>query len=118
MTKDFSNDKPSLIGVIIGLTISIGLIYLYIVYGIPFLKKEMYEASTLLYIFVLVIYVVISYVLRPQVDVGNRGFLDGMIDDPTQDADDINRTLDLLKKLLYPGKFIALSIIKLIKFLK
>jgi hypothetical protein len=117
MKKDFSNDTPSLIAVIGGLLISSGLIYLYIVYAIPFLQRE-YDASVLFYIGVLIVYVIVSFVLHPQVDYGNMGFLDGLIDDPTQDADDRNRGLSLLKKLLYPGKLIAWSIISAIKLFK
>ena len=117
MTKSFSKDTPSLFGVILGLLVSAGLIYLYVVYAIPELKLG-YEGSTFFYIVVLIVYVIISYVVHPQVDYQNMGIFGGLFDDPTTIEDDINRKLDFLKKLLYPGKLIAWSLIGVVKLFR
>ena len=117
MKKDFSKDSPSLFGVIFGLLVSSGMIYLYFAYLVPELQIGL-EASIFYYIIALVVYVIISYLLHPQVDYGNVGLFGGLFDDPTQSGDDINRMLSLLKKLLYPGKVIAWSLIGVVKLFK
>ena len=114
MAKSFSKDTPSLFGVIFGLLVSGGMIYLYFAYLVPELQIGL-EVSIIYYIIALVIYVVISYVLHPQVDYQNMGIFGGLFDDPTQEGDDINRALDFFKKLLYPGKIIAWSLIGVVK---
>jgi len=117
MTKSFSKDTPSLFAVIFGLLVSAGMIYLYVAYLVPEMQIG-YEASTFFYIVVLIIYVILSYLLHPQVDYGNMGLFGGLFDDPTQDGDDINRMLSIFKKLLYPGKIIAWSLIGVVKLFK
>lgn len=63
----------------------------------------------------LIVYVIISYVVHPQVDYQNMGIFGGLFDDPTQDEDDFNRFMDFFKKLLYPGKIIAWSLVGVVK---
>lgn len=52
-------------------------------------------------------YLVISYLVRPEPDLENLGWLGGLIDHPFRFSDDINRGMLLLAALLLPGQFIA-----------
>ena len=60
---------------------------------------------------ILFIYCLISYKVIPQSDTSNIGLLGGLIDHPFRYSDDINRFLILLSILLYPGRFIATTLI-------
>lgn len=52
-------------------------------------------------------YLAISYLVRPEPDLENLGWLGGLIDHPFRFSDDINRGMLLLAALLLPGQFIA-----------
>jgi hypothetical protein len=56
-------------------------------------------------------YVAVSYLVNPEPDFDNIGWLGGMVDDPTRYSDDLNRTLIWLQIVLGPGRFIAESVL-------
>ena len=55
----------------------------------------------------LAIYIGASFFLRPNADMRNMGPLGGLVDDPTQYSDDINRSLLEWEATLAPGRFAA-----------
>jgi hypothetical protein len=54
-------------------------------------------------------YCLIAYLVRPVPDMDNLGW--GLFDDPFQVSDDFNRMLLWLAILLWPGRFIAESLV-------
>jgi hypothetical protein len=60
---------------------------------------------------ILLVYCIIAYLVRPEPDTSNIGWLGGVMDDPFRYSDDINRFLLFLKAFLLPGVFLAESII-------
>lgn len=56
---------------------------------------------------VLFLYVGLAFVVRPKPKLDNLGWGYGLIDDPTQYSDDINRGLFELHMLFGPGRFMA-----------
>ena len=56
-------------------------------------------------------YVALSYLVNPQPDLENLGFLGGMVNDPTRRSDNQNRLLLNAQMLLGPGRFVAESLL-------
>jgi hypothetical protein len=59
-------------------------------------------------------YLYVAYWLRPSPDVNNLGLWGTMIDHPFRFSDDVNRMLMFLYVFLWPGRFIAATVIDLI----
>lgn len=68
--------------------------------------------NTIIFIIALLIYCFISYNYIPQPNYSNMGLFGGLIDHPFKFSDDVNRMLRLLLVLLYPGRFIATTMIQ------
>ncbi len=56
-------------------------------------------------------YLIIAYFVHPQPDAENMGWFGGLWDHPFRISDDINRSLVVLLIVLWPGRFIAESIV-------
>ncbi len=56
-------------------------------------------------------YLVFAYFVHPQPDMDNIGWLGGLFDHPFRYSDDINRFLIFLVIVLWPGRFIAESVV-------
>ena len=56
-------------------------------------------------------YLYVAYWLRPSPDVNNLGLWGTMIDHPFRFSDDVNRMLMFLYVFLWPGRFIAATVI-------
>lgn len=56
---------------------------------------------------VLFLYIGLAFVVRPRPNLDNLGWGYGLIDDPTQYSDDINRGLIELHMFFGPGRFLA-----------
>lgn len=67
--------------------------------------------ATLLYLF-------IAYYVRPEPDTDNLGLFGGLIDHPFRWSDDWNRTLLFLKVVLWPGAFVAESLVGLLGLMR
>jgi hypothetical protein len=57
------------------------------------------------------IYLAAGFFIHPWPDSENLGWFGGMMDDPFHWSDDYNRALMLLKFLLWPGRFLAESVV-------
>ncbi|HYW79345.1 MAG TPA: hypothetical protein VE890_07185 [Thermoguttaceae bacterium] len=55
-------------------------------------------------------YVALAYLINPQPDLENLGYLVGMVNDPCSYSDDQNRMLLQLQCVLGPGRFVAESL--------
>ncbi len=58
-----------------------------------------------------VAYCLAAYFVRPEADTSNLGWAGGLIDHPFRFSDDINRLLLFLTIILWPGRFVAESLI-------
>jgi hypothetical protein len=56
-------------------------------------------------------YLLLAFFLRPQADMDNIGWLGGLMDHPFRFSDDINRFLLFFQIALFPGRFVAESIV-------
>jgi hypothetical protein len=74
--------------------------------------------NSIVFTLFLLIYCLISYKVIPQPDTSNVGLLGGLIDHPFRYSDDLNRLLILCSILLYPGRFIATTVIETILLFK
>ena len=79
---------------------------------LPYVPLPLWQSTTVVS-GVLLIYVGIAFFVRPEPSENNMGYLGGMMDDPTQYSDDINRRLWSLHCLLGPGRFVAETILDL-----
>lgn len=92
---------------------SLSLIIVAVVYYLIFTKLCLLNYKNFMMVNVLVaLYLVFAYLVRPNPNFSNVGLLGGLIDHPFRYSDDINRFLLFLMVILYPGKFIVLSIVK------
>lgn len=57
------------------------------------------------------IYLALAHVLRPEPDHSDMGLMGGLIDNPFSWSDDYNRFLFSLQITLFPGRFIARSLL-------
>lgn len=62
-------------------------------------------------------YVIVGTILRPKPRTDNMGMAGGLIDNPFQYSDDINRSLFGLSLLLLPGQFLGNSVIDMYNWL-
>lgn len=58
----------------------------------------------------LVAYLSVAHWCAPRPDLGNVGLLRGLIDHPFRLSDDANRVLGVLAVLLWPGRFVTVSL--------
>ena len=63
------------------------------------------------------LYLLISYVVHPQPDTENIGWLGGLFDHPFRYSDDINRFLIFLVIVLWPGRFVSESMVDMWRLL-
>ena len=56
-------------------------------------------------------YIVVAWHVRPEPDMDNIGWAGGLVDHPVRWSDDYNRTLLWLRILLWPGLFLAESLL-------
>lgn len=59
-------------------------------------------------------YLLIGYVVRPEPDRHNLGWGGGLFDNPFRWSDDLNRTMLWIMLVLWPGRFVAESLIALV----
>jgi hypothetical protein len=78
----------------------------------PHLPLEGLQRGALM-VGVTLIYVSLSYLIRPEPAFENMGWLGGLMDNPVRYSDDINRSLLTLRILLDPGRFVAVSLVDL-----
>ncbi len=57
------------------------------------------------------LYLVLGYTIHPQPDMSNIGWMGGLMDHPFRYSDDVNRFLIFLVIFLWPGRFMAESIV-------
>jgi hypothetical protein len=58
-------------------------------------------------------YLVVAYLCHPEPDTSNLGWFGGLIDHPLRWSDDVNRFLLFLLLVLWPGRFVAESMVEL-----
>ena len=63
------------------------------------------------------LYLVIAYLVHPQPDTSNIGWLGGLMDHPFRYSDDINRFLIFLVIALWPGRFVSESLVDVVLLL-
>lgn len=117
---DIKRNKPpmeqvGIVWIIIKLIISIILIYgaFHII-----VLQNFSLARTLVFILIFIGYCLISYNFVPRPDTSNMGLLGGLIDHPFKFTDDFNRSLLALFIVMYPGRFIATSIVQTLMIMK
>jgi hypothetical protein len=62
---------------------------------------------------IMIVYTVIAFVLRPEPNTDNLGWAGGMMNDPFQSSDNVNRFLWRLSCCLGPGRFTAETMLDL-----
>lgn len=100
--------------IIIKLIISVALIY-----GLFYVTvlQNFSVGNTLIFLVILSIYCIVSYNFVPRPDTSNMGLLGGLIDHPFRYTDDANRFLLFLFIILYPGRFIATTLVQIFKLI-
>lgn len=58
-------------------------------------------------------YLLIAYLITPEPDYENMGWLGGLVDDPLRVSDDLNRYMLFLKIFLWPGQFVARALVNI-----
>jgi len=58
-----------------------------------------------------ILYLVLAYFLHPTPDYSNLGWLGGLMNHPFRYSDDLNRLLLFLVVFLWPGRFVAESLV-------
>ena len=56
------------------------------------------------------VYCFVAYHITPHPDYANVGWLRGLVNNPFRISDDLNRWLVLLRVLLWPGRFVTVSL--------
>jgi hypothetical protein len=77
---------------------------------IPIIPLPLWK-SAILSAGVLLIYVGVAFFVRPEPNEDNMGLAGGLLNDPTQCADNMNRTLWKAHCMLGPGRFISETIL-------
>jgi hypothetical protein len=57
------------------------------------------------------VYLLVAYVVHPHPELANVGWLGGLFDHPFRYSDDVNRLLVFLVVVLWPGRFVAESLV-------
>ncbi len=68
--------------------------------------------DVMVFIGVIFLYCVISYYIVPKPDYSNVGWFGGLVDNPFRYSDDLNRILILFMVILYPGRFLAQTMVQ------
>jgi hypothetical protein len=97
---------------VVTITILAAVIVLTIYYVVPYLF-----CSGWFLLLLLGAYLLAGLLLNPKPDMTNIGWAGGIIDNPLRYSDDINRSLLMLKIILFPGRFFSLSILWWIKLM-
>jgi hypothetical protein len=86
-----------------------GILYAYYWWGAEHPEWVLALAGGLLF------YMLVGYCIRPRPDTSNIGWLGGLFDNPFRISDDINRLLIFLAVVLWPGGFMARSIVNMVR---
>jgi len=89
----------------------------YILFYITVLQNYNY-IYTPIFIIIIFAYCLLSYKFIPRPDKSNLGLFGGMIDHPFRYTDDLNRMLIVLLVLMYPGRFISITVIQTLMIVK
>lgn len=65
-----------------------------------------------------ILYFAVAYWVTPRPDRSNMGLASGLFDHPFRLSDDTNRILAILAILLWPGKFVTVSLRDLVRYLR
>jgi hypothetical protein len=65
-----------------------------------------------------VVYCAIAYQVTPRPDFDNVGWAGGLIDHPFRWSDDVNRGLIFLGAVLWPGRFLTVSLRDLVRYFR
>ncbi len=57
------------------------------------------------------VYLLVAYVVHPRPELTNVGWLGGLFDHPFRYSDDVNRFLLFLVVVMWPGRFVAESLV-------
>lgn len=108
-------EPASIVVTIIKLIISIAMIY-----GIFYITvmQSFNLINLLIFALVLTGYCIVSYIYIPRPDTSNMGLFGGLIDHPFKFTDDINRGLFGLYIAMYPGRFIATTMVETFMMVK
>jgi hypothetical protein len=110
-------DGPSVPGIIIRFALAVGVLgtiyYLLFTYVLPLTWKAVAITSG-----IMLAYLLIAYLVRPEPDMDNLGWFGGLIDDPLHYSDDISRFLLFLLIVLWPGRFIASAVVSLMRLIR
>lgn len=112
--KDIDYDQ-SIWLIIINSVISIGI--LVGVYVLIF-SDGLDIVGLFFYLGAMFIYCAVGYLIIPKPDYENIGWLGGLMDHPFRYSDDLNRFLIFLSAILYPGRFIATTVMMWVWLLK
>lgn len=95
------------------LVLVVGFVYALVVRHVDFPIAKL----TAIYFGILFIYCGLAYFIRPRANDSNLGMLGGMVDDPTQYSDDINRNLLNLEMFLQPGQVATETVLDFLNLL-
>ncbi len=107
--------RPQILFVLWRVAAAALVIYLFYAYLFPVLRDEA-ELSVLQIIGIFTIYFAASAILNPLPDYNNMGWFGGWFNDPTQIEDNINRKLQGLRILLFPGKIVISAFVYLKRY--
>jgi hypothetical protein len=86
--------------------------------GLVFKSTVSSSGAAIGFIIILTIYCFAGYLIMPKPDYSNMGWAGGLLDNPFRFSDDINRMLFGLKVLLYPGRFVAVTLVQTFLLIK
>lgn len=115
LTPREPDDEPhSPVVVIIGFLLTMwaltgGILYAWYWWGAEHPEWVLGLASGLL------AYMMVGYLIRPRPDMSNVGWLGGFMDNPFRISDDVNRFLIFLAVILWPGGFMARSVVNMVR---
>jgi len=97
---------------LIGLRLAgvVGIVAIFLLATVPWLPLPLLQSIPLM-LFVFFLYSLMAHYVRPRPNTDNMGWIGGMMNDPFQYNDNINRALFQLHCTLGPGRFAAAATI-------
>ncbi len=81
------------------------------VFGLIAWQPDQWREMLPLFLIGFGLYVLAAYLVRPEPNMDNIGWLGGLMDNPFRISDNVNRILLFLQLVLLPGRFVAASLV-------
>jgi hypothetical protein len=96
------------------------IVSIIIIYGAFYFTvlQDFNIGRAIVFALITIVYCIISYHFVPRPDTSNMGLMGGLIDHPFRYSDDANRFLLVLAIVMYPGRFIATTIVQALMLIR